>query len=648
MLYLFLALTNRRHYKFLCSLFVISVWIVFSVFAQPKINFVEANLLKDGNVVKITGENFGSFDGEILLWDNFESGSANDYLYANPLQGTWQLNNYPRAIYSMEDSHSGYLSAYALRDSSHQWSNFNVLFQPARKFYQSFWFKYSYPEGDVGQTKIVQVHGDCHCGDFAPGVMTGGFAGDWWASYISTETNHLYQQNYYTAPPSMNEWHHFESILLESSEGSVPDGYVEFKIDGYDVYKQENVITRDDSAYHWSMIEFFTGMTNFNANSETFIDDCYLANAWNRVEIGDRAAYDNCSHREIQPIVQWLDNSISIIFNQGSFQEGEQVYLFVVDVNGNISNGFPIKIGSHGPLLRCLWDLGTGTDTNVIRGGIFTSGGYVSDEPSKCWEVYQDGIGNLNYLRIYSPLSRSGWIYGHDSFNSPSHLYVSLWMRFNADFPNTIYHPFVLGPIQQPLTGNAIYFLRFAPGMDGEITWSLSNYRRWNVHINDGEWYFMEFLFINDEGSADSIYVRINGEDVTASYERETIGGLISLAQDNGSLDLPDLNYIALESYDNPAGHIVLDVADLRVMSIASWLDENFSCDSGETCPGFPECCLSNSNKDINQDGAVNVDDIQLIVNVILGNAANSRADVNGDGSVTITDVQTVVSDMLG
>ncbi len=65
-------------------------------------------------------------------------------------------------------------------------------------------------------------------------------------------------------------------------------------------------------------------------------------------------------------------------------------------------------------------------------------------------------------------------------------------------------------------------------------------------------------------------------------------------------------------------------------------------------CPGFPECCLSNSNKDINQDGAVNVDDIQLIVNVILGNAANSRADVNGDGSVTITDVQTVVSDMLG
>ncbi len=53
------------------------------------------------------------------------------------------------------------------------------------------------------------------------------------------------------------------------------------------------------------------------------------------------------------------------------------------------------------------------------------------------------------------------------------------------------------------------------------------------------------------------------------------------------------------------------------------------------------------SLEDVNQDGSVNISDVQVIVNVILGNAANDRADVNGDDHVTISDVQEVVNSIL-
>ncbi len=56
----------------------------------------------------------------------------------------------------------------------------------------------------------------------------------------------------------------------------------------------------------------------------------------------------------------------------------------------------------------------------------------------------------------------------------------------------------------------------------------------------------------------------------------------------------------------------------------------------------------SNSSSDVNQDGSVNISDVQLVVNVILGSAESGRADVNGDGMVTISDVQAVANNIVG
>ena len=54
---------------------------------------------------------------------------------------------------------------------------------------------------------------------------------------------------------------------------------------------------------------------------------------------------------------------------------------------------------------------------------------------------------------------------------------------------------------------------------------------------------------------------------------------------------------------------------------------------------------------DLNGDGTVSVSDIQVLVNLILSDAAaedNPAADVNSDGTVSVSDIQVVVNRILG
>ena len=51
---------------------------------------------------------------------------------------------------------------------------------------------------------------------------------------------------------------------------------------------------------------------------------------------------------------------------------------------------------------------------------------------------------------------------------------------------------------------------------------------------------------------------------------------------------------------------------------------------------------------DVNQDGEVNISDINAVIDIILGGVSNPAGDVNGDGEVNISDVNTVIDIILG
>lgn len=51
---------------------------------------------------------------------------------------------------------------------------------------------------------------------------------------------------------------------------------------------------------------------------------------------------------------------------------------------------------------------------------------------------------------------------------------------------------------------------------------------------------------------------------------------------------------------------------------------------------------------DINGDGTVDITDVNIAINVMLGKETNDAADVNGDGAVDISDINTIINVMLG
>lgn len=82
------------------------------------------------------------------------------------------------------------------------------------------------------------------------------------------------------------------------------------------------------------------------ANEMVYLGDVYVDNTWARVMIGNNAVFDNCTRRDIQLPIAWSNTSITISFNQGSFNNGTTVYLFVVDSNGIVSSGKEITIAN--------------------------------------------------------------------------------------------------------------------------------------------------------------------------------------------------------------------------------------------------------------------------------------------------------------
>ncbi len=78
--------------------------------------------------------------------------------------------------------------------------------------------------------------------------------------------------------------------------------------------------------------------------------EIYVDTTLARVEVGDASQWDACTHREIQIPVSWSEEQIQITARQGSFASGQQLYLYVVDGNGEVNQeGFPVMFMTEDP-----------------------------------------------------------------------------------------------------------------------------------------------------------------------------------------------------------------------------------------------------------------------------------------------------------
>lgn len=81
-------------------------------------------------------------------------------------------------------------------------------------------------------------------------------------------------------------------------------------------------------------------------NDRYWANSVYLDTTWARVMIGNAPKLENSTHLEIQIPSAWTNNSVTVHMNIRAFPADKPAYIFVIDSNNNVSEGFPLISGS--------------------------------------------------------------------------------------------------------------------------------------------------------------------------------------------------------------------------------------------------------------------------------------------------------------
>ena len=335
------------------------------VAAQPDIGAVNNDdPLVNRQEFIVDGSAFGTkVPAAPLLWDDFERGADRELVsYA----GGWIVEGDNDAAflpqYRDERSHSGDLSICDIkppesfgtyqRDIARQ---AGLDLNQSDKFIWSVWINHTWggPDTDGSgsrQHKFMRLTDGPGQTDTKPELVLSwnrnGF------HLLATDENGNWNfcdgQTLYMSHPDSSVWHNMAVVGQLSSGSSNCDGQLH---PYYDFRLQADI---DDWAW-------FSGTTDnidevwlggYSSGNEAFqffyFDDVYVDDTWARVEIGNAANYDDCTQREFQIPTGWSETGISCVANRGSFLVGEPLYLFVVDEDGNVSDGVPVAFTADG------------------------------------------------------------------------------------------------------------------------------------------------------------------------------------------------------------------------------------------------------------------------------------------------------------
>lgn len=151
--------------------------------------------------------------------------------------------------------------------------------------------------------------------------------------------------------PSFGEWHRGDIYIKESSLGG---------FDGTNAvwYDEKNLLFNDrfmnddcvDADHKNLLLPFYyrdqseTDGTTDPYEFEILYDDVYVDTTRMRVEICDSDDWLSRTHCEIQYPLSWDNEEIQYRVNQGTFLDGENAYLYVIDSEGSVNDpGYPVS-----------------------------------------------------------------------------------------------------------------------------------------------------------------------------------------------------------------------------------------------------------------------------------------------------------------
>jgi hypothetical protein len=334
-----------------------------------------SGVMVDGQQITILGSSFGPSGPNIHLFDDFKRGSGGDLVNLGATVGSWHSVQDHHAPYYGVDS-QGNVAGHFIRDNSvgriyarfpdtqEIYISYRVMIPPGKHFPNSG-APNTFPAGS--QWKLTWLmdgeRGSSGNDDLVLPTWGNG-------TYFSIAGNDNAFQLATGRPGSSDNWFSFlgwNRFSVYMKGGTIPDkdpgttwsqgmseefGQSVFQsdkklFDGDDT--ADGYQFEDDAISRWNRFNVPGWHRGGDDNAAAMYDDIYIAtgpNARARIEIGNSATYNGSSTLAIATTDSWQDGVITATIRQGAFQPGETVYLFVVNANGQVSNGYPLTFGS--------------------------------------------------------------------------------------------------------------------------------------------------------------------------------------------------------------------------------------------------------------------------------------------------------------
>lgn len=136
------------------------------------------------------------------------------------------------------------------------------------------------------------------------------------------------------------DWVTEELIFQASSAPNIKDGILEIRYDG--VRKASGTVLTRSSSRPAYMVQNYVvhgvkaRFDDWNTNNRMWVDDVYVDTTWARVMIGNAPTYTNSTILAPQIPLVWSETSITMTLNLGRLAGLENLYMYVVDENGNV------------------------------------------------------------------------------------------------------------------------------------------------------------------------------------------------------------------------------------------------------------------------------------------------------------------------
>ncbi|MFT5294387.1 MAG: hypothetical protein ACI9YH_000393 [Colwellia sp.] len=286
-----------------------------------------------------------------LIHDDFENG-----IDSQVLLGGWTLyrTNNKGPFYTTEERYSGNLSVKN-KISYGSGTEFNTAwkeFVPSEEVYLSYRFMFKFKEDNTkGVMKLARLTSD-YAGEHTHTPHYNG-PGDTTTQYqpSSKESGWLYnsyniggnvlQETISSKNFLHNQWNRIEIYKKLSNRYSVDGSYM-IRINNTVLLDKDNILTRAsgfDFKQSAVLLPLMFANPNKGAEISMYVDDVYLSSNRSRIELANCPNYDQCSIREIQKIISWQDNEVEIELRIEQLSKYVDVYLFLIDSDGVVSEG---------------------------------------------------------------------------------------------------------------------------------------------------------------------------------------------------------------------------------------------------------------------------------------------------------------------